>query len=185
MTPLGEHELIRLLQTAPEKGVAMAVELYGGLVQAIVGRFLPDRRDREECMADTFAALWRHAGEIGLNKGSLKSYLAAIARHTAIDRCRQSGRRPAGIPIEEALIGDITVGADETVERQEEARLLNQLLSEMEPIDRNLFIRRYYYGQSVGEAAAALGLGTKAAENRLYRGRQRLRKRLTELGVMK
>ena len=48
---MGDHELIRLLQTAPEKGVAMAVELYGGLVQAIVGRFLPDRRDREECMA--------------------------------------------------------------------------------------------------------------------------------------
>ena len=47
VTPLGDHELIRLLQTAPEKGVAMAVELYGGLVQAIVGRFLPDRRDLE------------------------------------------------------------------------------------------------------------------------------------------
>ena len=69
-------------------------------------------------------------------------------------------------------------------ERRENAVLLREALLELEPSDRELMIRRYFYGESVKEAAGHLGFTAKYAENRLFRSRQKLKKVLLERGVI-
>ena len=67
---------------------------------------------------------------------------------------------------------------------KENARLLRQAVDELPSPDREIFIRRYYLYERVKEIAARLGLPEKTVENRLFRGRRRLRQKLLERGVI-
>lgn len=60
---------------------------------------------------------------------------------------------------------------------------MREALSELSELDRKLVVWRYFYGESVKEAAARLGITPKYAENRLYKSRQRLKKLLEQRGV--
>ena len=53
----------------------------------------------------------------------------------------------------------------------------------MEPPDRDIFLRKYYLLQSGKEIAAALNMCVESINTRLSRGRDRLRRQLTEKGV--
>ena len=180
---LEDKALKSLLRADPDKGIEQAIRQYGGLAKAVIVRFLGDGADAEECLADTFAGLWRHIGEFDPERGSLKSYLTVMARNCAVSRLRSLRRHPPVIPPEEAELGQ---RADESgnPEGRENAVLLREALLELEPSDRELMIRRYFYGESVKEAAGHLGFTVKYAENRLFRSRQKLKKVLLERGVI-
>ena len=53
-------------------------------------------------------------------------------------------------------------------------------LRKLDEADREAMIRRYYYGQKPKEIAAALGIPKKQVENRLYQGKQKLRRMMLE-----
>lgn len=179
---LEDQILIELLLQDPDRGIEAAIRQYGGLCKGIIVRILGEGGDAEECLADTFAALWRHAQQWKAGEGSLKSYLAAIARNTAISRRRKLRRCPPFIPAEEAALGELT--GDSFHEALERRELLRDAMLELDRTDRELLIRRYFYGETVQEAAARLGLTAKYAENRLYKGRQQLKKILLQRGVI-
>ena len=147
----------------------------------MIVRILGEGADAEECLADTFAALWRHAGKYRPDEGGLKPWLCVIARNQAVSLYRKR-RRQSFIPEEEAALGEL---ADDTgqLERREDAALLREALAELSELDRKLVVWRYFYGESVKEAAARLGITPKYAENRLYKSRQRLKKLLEQRGV--
>ena len=63
------------------------------------------------------------------------------------------------------------------------ADLVGALVAAMEPPDRDIFLRKYYLLQSGREIAAALDMSVESVNTRLSRGRDRLRRQLTEKGV--
>lgn len=179
-----DRELLRLLQTEPEQGLRLALAQYGGLVKRIVLTVLPqaDRRDMEECVADVFLRLYQSAGRYREGApGGLKGYLCGIARHTAIDR----GRRSYGLTVLPLSAGELGVSPDlaEKLEQREVTLAVQQAVLALQPPDKEIFIRRYFCNQRVAEIAGELGLDEKAVENRLYRGRKRLKQQLIEQGV--
>lgn len=178
---LEDSVLIDLLRTDPERGLDAAVRQYGGLCKAVIVRILGEGADAEECLADTFAALWQHAGEYRPEEGSLKLWLCAIARNQAVNLYRKRRRQPF-IPEEESSLGELADDGGQ-LERREDAVLLREALMELSELDRRLVIWRYFYGESVKGAAEKLGITPKYAENRLYKSRQRLKKLLEQRGV--
>lgn len=181
---VADRDLLSLLQTDPEQGLRLALAEYGGLVKRIVLTILPgaDSRDVEECVADVFLRLYQSFERYDeASPGGVKGYLCGIARHTAIDRGRRSKRLTAvSLSVEELGISpDLADG----LERREVERQVQQAVSNLPPPDKEIFIRRYFLEQRVAEIAAMLGLDEKAVENRLYRGRKRLKDTLIEQGV--
>ena len=63
------------------------------------------------------------------------------------------------------------------------ADLVGALVAAMAPPDRDIFLRKYYLLQSGKEIAAALDMSVESVNTRLNRGRDRLRRQLTEKGV--
>ena len=63
------------------------------------------------------------------------------------------------------------------------ADLVGALVAAMAPPDRDIFLRKYYLLQSGKEIAAALDMSVESINTRLSRGRDRLRRQLTEKGV--
>lgn len=184
MAECNDRQLILLLQNNPSQGLAEAMARYGAPVKRICAAILgpEQRREVEEAVADSFVALWQ-----GLERYDpeqpLSPWLYGIARRTALNRRRALGRAAPFWELEEELP---ETGGDpaDWAEEREEARLLRQAVEELPPPDKEIFIRRYYFSQTVKEIAAWVTLPPKTVENKLCRGRQRLRRTLMERGVI-
>lgn len=179
-----DRRLTRLLKDDPEKGLELALRRFGQPVKTVCAAILgPESpQEVEEAVADSFLTLWRELDRYDPER-PLSSWLYGIARRTAMNRRRALGRGPvfedlSDEPAEEEF--DLT----DRAAARENARLLRQAVEEMEQPDREIFIRRYYLYQRVKEIAARLGLPEKTVENRLYRGKKKLRDTLLERGVI-
>ena len=73
-------------------------------------------------------------------------------------------------------------GVEEEIDGKELTRLLNNWLETLPAEDRRVFVRRYWYGDSVKEMASRSGIRAGAMRQRLYRLRLELRALLTKEG---
>lgn len=183
-----DEDIVRLLQRQPEQGMAAAMESYGQKVKWMVSRILgADRKeDIEECVSDIFVKVWQEAAGFDPEKGSLLSWIYGITRHTAIDRLRRIAGKDS-LPLSDFQEGEslgVTPDFSDSVAQKENMAVLREAVHGMKQPDRNIFLLRYYYFFPVKEIAEKLGLTQKQVENRLRRGRQRLKKELTERGVI-
>ena len=175
-----DRELTRLLQTQPEEGLEAAMLDYAPLVKAVLNRILPQNPcDREECMADVFVSLWRNAAKLERTATPLRPWLIVTARNKGIDRYNALRRRET-VTLDDGLAE--TLGELAEFDRAT-ADLVGALVAAMEPPDRDIFLRKYYLLQSGKEIAAALDMSVESVNTRLSRGRDRLRRQLTEKGV--
>lgn len=179
-----DRRLALLLKDDPVKGLELALRRFGQPVKTICAAILgPESpQEVEEAVADSFFTLWRELDRYDPEK-PLSSWLYGIARRTALSRRRALGRGPALGELPEELAEEEFDLVDRAAER-ENARLLRQAVEEMESPDREIFTRRYYLYQSVKEIAVQLELPEKTVENRLYRGKKKLRNTLLERGVI-
>ncbi|NCE63393.1 sigma-70 family RNA polymerase sigma factor [Pseudoflavonifractor sp. 524-17] len=153
---------------------------YTGYVAAVAGRVMGStlpREDLEEVVADVFLSLWTHAGTLEEDR-SLRPWLAAAARNRAVDKLRRAG--PALPLLQDAA--DPNVLPQQAVERRERSAALAQAIDALPEPDRSLFLRYYYEGQPLHEAARSLGLNLSTAKTKLARGRARLKKALQKGG---
>ena len=178
---MDERAMARGLSRGSVRALELAVKRYTPYVGTVICRTLSgqvSREDMEEITADVFLALWAHAGELDPDL-EMRPWLSAVARNRALDWLRR--RREEALPLEE---GQAEEGEDPqaAVERWEQSERLWRAVGGLGEPDRTLFIRYYYQGEKLKEAARGLGLSQAAAKQKLFRGRKALKKTLTEGG---
>lgn len=178
---MNETKLIRALRRGQRGALDKAVAQYSGYAAAIARSVLgpaATREDLEEIVSDVFVALWRSADRLDETR-PLKGYLAAIARNAAIDRLRRL-HPTEPLPADDLLHADEADGPEAQALRREQAETLRRLLLEMAADDREIFVRFYYYRQTVREIAQIMDRNESTVKARLARGRARLRDKLTK-----
>ena len=178
---MNENKLIRALRRGQRGALDKAVAQYSGYAAAIARSVLgpaATREDLEEIVSDVFVALWRSADRLDETR-PLKGYLAAIARNAAIDRLRRL-HPTEPLPADDLLHADEADGPEAQALRREQAETLRRLLLEMAADDREIFVRFYYYRQTVREIAQIMERNESTVKARLARGRARLRDKLTK-----
>ena len=84
-----EAELLQRLRNREKNSIDEAIQIYTPYLSTVLyhmaGNSLP-KEDIEEIVADVFVVLWKNTGRIDLQKGTLRSYLAAVARNFALKR---------------------------------------------------------------------------------------------------
>ena len=159
------------------------MQAYASLVKAVLLRILPrDPRDVEECIADTFVSLWRHAATLEQQKTPLRPWLLVTARNKGIDRYHALCRH-AALSLDEELGQTLGEVAEFDRATSDAADWAGALVAAMDPPDREIFLRKYYLLQSSKEIARALGMTEGTVNTRLSRGRERLRRQLQKKGV--
>lgn len=87
-----EAELLQRLRNREKNSIDEAIRIYTPYLSTVLyhmaGNSLP-KEDIEEIVADVFVVLWKNAERIDLQKGTLRSYLAAVARNFALKRIIQ------------------------------------------------------------------------------------------------
>lgn len=172
-----EEKLVRLLKKNPSKGIYELIAQYQGYVHTIIANILGDHQeDIEECASDTFMKVWKNIDKFEGKKGTLKGYIATIARNEAIN-CYHKLQRQKVVYLDEKLLPD---GEDVLLEivKKEEQEKVEALILAMEEPDRSIMIRKYYFLESMKTIAKYLHIDEKQVENRLYRTRKKLKELL-------
>lgn len=173
-----EKELVKSLRRGDLSALEELVDHYTPYISSVISRILRGRQaDVEELTADVFLAAWDNREK--LRPGQVKGYLGAIARNRTFNLLRADREN---LPLEEDVLLLETDGPDKELDRKETARIVNRALSQLDKPQRELFVRHYYYGQTVQEAALAMGLNLSTAKTWLRRGRETLKAILKKEG---
>lgn len=180
---MDDKRITELLYSNNESGLAEVQKKYGSLIGRICGAVLRSREDAEECSNDTLKAVW---DSIPPNKpDNLAGFICKIARRIAISRVRYNTAavRNADLltELDECVPSEYSI-EDET-EKAELSETLNEWLYTLPEKQRLLFVKRYYYFQTVKQAARECGMSATAASTALARLRGSLKEYLTERGM--
>lgn len=170
-----DMELLALAREGRPEGLDGLLTRYGPLLRYIIRGILQDPGEREDCFSLVSVRIWEKLAGYDPEKGSLKAWLATLARNTALNHAR--GLEAGGAELT-ADLADPRPGPEEQVLARERAERIRAVVGRLSPLERSLFYRKYYYYQTAEQMAAELGMTRRAVESRLYRLKGRLRREL-------
>lgn len=183
-----DRQIIGLFDRREETAITATADKYGGFCFRIAENILGDRREAEECVNDTWFRVWEKIPPA--HPDSLKAFLGRITRNLALDRYREQHREKRGggvapVALEELdgmLSGGESVDA-ELIGRQL-SESVNAFLGTLPARERAVFLRRYFYFDSVRSIAEATGLKENHIPVLLARIRKKLREHLEREGYL-
>ena len=182
-----DREIVDLYWQRDEWAIAETAAHYGSYCSSIARNILHQTQDVEECVNDTWMNAWNsippHRPEV------LSSFLGKITRYICLkkwrERCAQKrGGGEAALALEE-LSESIPDGRhiDEAMQAKELAQIINMFLNELPETARYIFVRRYWYLDSIAAISIQYGLSQSKVKTMLWRTRKKLLLRLEKEGV--
>ena len=182
---MNDAKLVDLLKHNPSKGLETAVNQYSGLVKTIVVRIIgyDKQQDVEETVSDVFVELWKSIDNFNPEKGQLKNYIISIARYVSLNTYNRKILKHEMIPLEEDEL-EFDVDLENEVSKSINKEIIKETIKSLPHPDKDIFIRRYYLFESIKEIAQNLDLTPKSVENKLYRGKEKLKAALIKNGII-
>lgn len=169
-----DEELVGLYFSRSEEAIEATRQRYGPYCRAIIHTILGDPQDEEECLGDVWLRVWDMIPPH--RPDHFKGWLGAVARNCALTFCRRRERLPE--TLEEAaleLAEDLTGGPQERLEGKALGEAISRCLEAQPPQRRIVFLRRYWYGDTVEQAASRVGWSTGKTKTVLFRMRNKLK----------
>lgn len=181
-----DQQIIALFFERSEGAIAALGNKYGAAIKAVARNILNNAQDAEETVSDTYLTVWNRIPPT--KPAYLGAYCCRIARNLSLKRYEANTAQKRNSHYDVALEElEETIPALSTVESELEAReltrYLNRFLKGQSREDRYLFLRRYWYGDAVGEIAQSLHITPHQASVRLFRLRRKLQDYLEKEGM--
>ncbi|MBD8070915.1 sigma-70 family RNA polymerase sigma factor [Bacillus sp. PS06] len=178
-----ETNYIKRLQQGKEDALEYIIDLYLPLIKGIVQKVLRPIQKEEvigECVNDVFLSIWQNAHKFrGDNSNAFKSWICAIAKYKSIDYYRREVKNRD--KTSEYLEVYSVKSAENTINRFENKDEVMELIRRLDPLDQKIFIMRYLLDLKSEEIAVKLNMTTSAIDNRIFRGRKKLKKTISSL----
>lgn len=170
--------IIGLLFRRSEVGIRELEARFGLGCMAIARNILGNEEDAKECVNDVWLGAWNAIPPS--RPDPLRAFIYRICRNQAVKRYRRDRAKRRNCSYDaalEELEGTLECfeSLEDTLSARELSGLLDTFLDGLRERDRALFLRRYWYGDAVGDIARAFGMTANAVSVRLSRIRQRLR----------
>jgi len=183
---LEDNRIIDLFMSRDETAIEETSVKYGARLKNISFGITEDRQTAEECENDTYLEAWNTIPPHNPVE-YLFAFLARIVRHISIDACRTRSRLKRSAVIMEltAEMEECIPAPDDTVcklEYKELGEAIGRYLYTLSEEKQMIFIRRYWYLDSVDAIAVRLGIGQSKVKMTLLRCRNGLREYLTKEG---
>ena len=182
---MDDHTIIALYWDRDQAAIPATRKKYGGYCHTVAAGILSDRRDREECLNDTWLAAWNAMPP--QRPRMLSAFLARITRNLALDRYRynRAARRYGGGDALLSELEDVLSTSGETESeflRGELARCISDFLRSLRAEERKMFVRRYWYGDDMAYLAKLFGISENSAAVKLFRVRKKMKTYLEKEG---
>ncbi len=136
------------------------------------------KEDIEECVSDVFLEVWQKIKDYDGKKGSFRTWILMLAKYKALAYRRKNGKNNT-VDIEDYMLEDQMCIENKVIDRQVQETII-ETIGAFGRVDRELFIRRYFFGESIAALMASLDLSRSAIDNRLLRGRKLLKEVLSD-----
>lgn len=182
-----DEGIIALFFKRYEQAIEETDKKYGGYCYSIAYNILENREDSEESVSDTYLAAWNTIPPRRPNL--LNAFLGKLTRHISIDRWRKRTAKKRGggeiiLALEELENCVDTHNVESELAKRELTRVLNAFLSSLSEIERNVFLCRYWYLDSIQTISEVSGFSQSKVTSMLHRLRGKLRKKLSEEGCL-
>lgn len=128
------------------------------------------KEDIEECSADVFAQAWIGIDKYSPERASFKTWLFILTKYQALKYKRKISKEKT-VNIDEVLMPNHDDVEKQFIARQDQEKVID-IINEFNEVDKELFLRRYFYGEGIVELMDSLNLTRSAVDNRLSRGRK-------------
>ncbi len=186
---MDDRQIIEMYLARDEQAIAVTQGKYGAMLRQMIYRITEDADAVGECENDTYLQIWNLIPPQEPYE-YLGPFLSRIARHIAIDYCRHRSRAKRSAIVEElSLELQESIPSGRTPEDQISDDLLRELINDylmsISPEKRAIFVRRYWYADSIEEIADGFGLTKSNIKIILFRCRRQLKKILEKEGYVR
>ena len=182
-----DKEIVRLFERRDERAVSETAEKYSLYCRRIGMNILQSPEDCDECFDDTLMKLWENIPPE--KPQDLGAYLAVAMRSSALSRYRKQNakkRTADSLALAESELTEIlpdSTDIQSELEAKELLKAVNSFLRSLPKNKRLLFVRRYFYLDSLSDAAEYCGMNPNKAGVTLLRIRKKLRAYLEKEGL--
>lgn len=183
---MNDDRIIELYLMRDEEAIKLTAEKYGSRLRSLAYGIVNNRQTAEECENDTYLKAW-NAIPPHEPRGYLYAFLARITRHVSLNCCRARDqlKRSAFICELSAEMEQCIPSPDDSECLMDDAALrnaINGFLGKLKEEKRNIFVRRYWYLDSVADISKRFDLSESKVKTTLFRCRRELRDYLEKEG---
>lgn len=181
---MDDKQILDLLWERSERAIQALMSRFGALLNRICMNILGDPQDAQECVNDTYMAIWNAIPP--KRPEPLSPFVCRTGKNIALNRLRSNTAKKRNsqynLSLEELEPYLGTAALDDTVSAQQLGRLIERFLESIKTNNRMIFLRRYWFGDSVKDIAVQMGMTENAVSVRLSRTREQLRAYLQNEG---
>ena len=181
---LPDEAIIALYFDRSEEAIAACQVKYGKTCHTIAYNILHSDEDAEECVSDTWLRAWN---AIPPEKPArLGAWLSTVTRRLAFTRyeTKTAAKRYGGIQASlEELAECVADGGLTIADEVALSGAINSFLASLPARTRMIFMRKYWYMDSIADIADKFGMTQSAVKVTLHRTREKFRKHLDKEGI--
>ena len=184
---MDDERIIVLFYARSEQAISALDGKYGRAVRRVAVNILDNEQDAEECVNDAYLGAWNTIPPQRPER--LGAYVCRIARNLAVKRYHANTAQKRNSFYDAALdelAESIPAREDiqSALEAKELAAAINAFLDGLGYEDAFIFLRRYWYADSVSDIAAMMGVSRRRVTVRLFHTREKLKKYLMKEGML-
>lgn len=173
-----DKKILELYFKRDEQAISESRLKYGAFCHRIALNILSVPEDAEECVSDTWLTAWNRIPPVVPD--SFKAFLGKITRDLSISRYRanHAKKRYSGMEVLLSELEDCIPSpfcVEVKVEEEQLSRQINRWLDALPKEDRVLFVKRYWYGETVKNLAKLSGYSESQMAQRMLRLRKSLK----------
>lgn len=180
-----DQDIIRLYWQRDEQAITETENKYGAKLYSLSYRIVNTQEDAQECVSDTYLSAWNAIPPQWPQY--FYAFLAKICRNLCLGRLDwlNAAKRKAEIVSltreMEQCIPDRRYTYD--ADSQELGEVLNRFLGTISRENRMIFLRRYWFADSIAEIADRYGMSQSKVKTSLHRTRNKLSEFLKKEGI--
>ena len=185
---MDDQQIIELFWQRNEAAVAQTAQSYTGYCRSVALRILQCPEDAEEALNDTWLAAWNSIPPH--RPDCLRTYLGRLTRNISLKLVRsQTAQKRSTDAVQMAFeeVGEWLAGSSDVEQALTEKELtasLNDFLGSIPELQRQIFVRRYWYLQPIAEIAECYGFSESKVKSMLLRIRRKLYAKLEKEGFV-
>lgn len=183
---MDDVKIVEMYLQRDENAIVYTAEKYGKRLQKLSFGIVKDHSTAEECENDTYNEAW-----CSIPPNEPKSYfyafLCRIIRNISLDRCRrrEALKRKAYISELSLEMENCIPSPNDCENRIDDivfAELLNKFLEGLSDDKRKIFVRRYFFLDSIEDISEHYSVSVSKVKTTLFRTRNELRNFLIKEG---
>lgn len=179
--------IIRLFNERSERAIKELAGKYGKLCRMVALRILGNEQDAEECVNDTYLAVWNTVPP--KRPDHLSAYCIAITRNQSLKKYhsntahKRNGHYDVVLDeLAECLAAEGSV--EDEILVTELIEHINEFLGKSKRIDRVIFVKRYWFCMELAEIAEDLNVSVNYVKVHLHRAREKCKDYLRKEGLL-